>query len=240
MSSTLLFLVQEFCKRRALPVPATVATSLDPQVLQLRGTITDTVEDISLRGESQGFTREKVWNKIAGIDQGSITTLFDAGFQFILPGTFNDRTTRQAILGPMDEDAWQAMLTISVTGTPYRYRIRGDRLLFLPSDVSTVQLALEYSSTLCITDNTGVTYKAYFDADTDKVDLPDPLLLAGMKWRWRYQKGYEYAEEKSDYEMQLQLYFGRENDLGEVNLAGPDRHQGPGPLLFPTFTRIGQ
>lgn len=47
------------------------------------------------------------------------------------------------------------------------------------------------------------TPKAAFDRDDDTFVLPERLITLGLTWRWREQKGLEYAEDMASYEKAL-------------------------------------
>lgn len=47
------------------------------------------------------------------------------------------------------------------------------------------------------------TPKAQFTADNDTFVLPERLMTLGLIWRWKAQKGVEYAEDMATYELAL-------------------------------------
>lgn len=76
----------------------------------------------------------------------------------------------------------------------------------------------------------GVTYKQYFTADTDTILLPETLVLMGLRWRWKKEKGFDYSEDFNTYEMQVKDALGR--DGGKPVLSMDDTGRGPKPGIW--------
>ena len=74
-----------------------------------------------------------------------------------------------------------------------------------------------------------VTAKAEFTADSDRFVLPERLLTLGMVWRWKAQKGLEYAEDLATYDVALAQESAR--DRGHFTLRAP-RNRFEGPIAY--------
>lgn len=228
---SLLTAVQHFCRRTNLPVPSTVMGSTDVQVLQLRALFEEEGQDLAARGGWQGITFEATHTTTAAEDQGAITDIATNGFNYIKNDTIWDRSDTLPVWGPLSPSEWQLRKAISLTGPRYQFRIRGGRLLVNPTPAAGQSWAFEYVSKNWLTDSTGATYRQYFVADADLVLLPEELMLLGLRWRWKKEKGLEYAEDFRTYEMQVKDALSR--DAGKRHLYMDEEHRrGPKPGIF--------
>jgi len=198
----LLTFVQTFCDRTGLARPPYAISSPDTQVLQIIALLNEVCEDITMRWDWQALVQEVLFTTQAGEDQGDffgITSLTKAEFKKISMETIFNRTLRLPIFGPMTPSKWQAIKALPTTGPFYKYRIRGDRLLFNPPAAAGHNCAFEVYTNLCILASDG-SLQASFQADTDTFRLDEKLLLAGLRWKWKAEKGLDYAEEFNRYE----------------------------------------
>jgi len=198
----LLAFAQTFCDRTGLTRPSYAISSPDTQVLQIIAMLNEVCEDITMRWEWQTLAKEVLFTTSSGEDQGdifSVMGLSRAAFNKISQQTIFNRTLRLPIFGPMTGSKWQAIKALPTTGPFYKYRIRGDRLLFSPPAAAGHTCVFEAFTTLCIMAEDG-SLQSSFQADTDVFLLDDKLLLAGLRWKWKAEKGLDYAEEFNRYE----------------------------------------
>jgi hypothetical protein len=228
---SMLSIVQAFCARNHIPVPATVMGSTDAQVIGLRALLEEEGDDLSARHSWQGITFEATHTSLATEDQGAMSTLASNGFNYIVNGTIWDRSQQLRILGPLDAQEWQAAKAMVPTGPDYRFRIRGDRLLITPTPSAGNSWAFEYVSSNWILGADGVTYKNRFTLDTDTLLLPENLLTAGLKWRWRKDTGLEYAEDFRTYEAQIKDAMGRDGGKKTLDMNGCKGDAMPGVFV---------
>ena len=228
---SLLTVIQYVCLRTGIPKPATVLGSSDQQVLQLLALLEEEGNDLSQRGAWQGITFEATHTTVATESQGAMTTIASNGFRYIKAQTLWDRTDKLPVLGPMSDEDWQQLKAVVTTGPRYRYRIRGGNLLVNPTPAAGHTWAFEYVSKNWILGIDGSTYKQYFTLDTDTILLPEELALMGLRWRWKKEKGLEYAEDMRTYELQVKDVLGRDGGKGKVTMD-QDRRQGPQPGVW--------
>lgn len=225
---SLLTVIQYVCGRTNLPVPATVLGTTDTQVLQLLRLLEEEGTDLAKRGAWEGLTHEATLTTTATIDQGAFTSIASVGFAYIKNGTFWNRTATLPILGPVSDEEWQRIQALPSTGPRYRYRMRRGRLLMNPTPTAGDTLAFEYVSKHWILGVDGVTYKSYFTLDTDTILLPEELVLMGLRWRWKKEKGLEYAEDFRTYEMQVRDALGRDGGKEVLRMDTGERTARPG------------
>lgn len=225
---SLLTVLRQFCSRTGLPVPTAAVASGDNQLQQLVALANEVVEDLCDRWTWQELTKETVFTTVLGEDQGSISTIAPSGFLRVLQETIFNRTLRLPLFGPLASQDWQALKALPTTGPFYKYRIRGDRLLFMPPGVAGQTCAFEYATSFSILAIDGLTYKSEFTADSDTFILDERLLLAGLRWKWKSEKGLDYAEDFRRYEQLANNAAGRDGSKPRLNMAGGNSDYKPG------------
>lgn len=228
---TMLTTIQYFCRRTNITVPSTVYGTTDPQIRQVMALLEEEGNDLAGRGSWQGLTFEASHTTIAAEDQGAIATIASNGFRYIKNQTIWDRTDRLPVLGPMDGQDWQAMKAVASTGPRYRFRIRGGKLIVNPTPAASHSWKFEYVTKNWILGADGTTYKQYFTLDTDTFLIPEELVLMGLRWRWKKEKGFDYAEDMRTYEMQVKDALGRDGGKPILHMDS-DTRNGPQPGIF--------
>ena len=236
--STLLSIVSDLCGRQNLPVPTTVYGTTDPQVRQMAKLLEEEGNDLAMRHPWECLIREAFHTTIAAEDQGAIDTIAvpvgassSDGFRSIVNQTIWDRTTRLPVCGPMNPQQWQAMKAVTTSGPKYRFRIRGGKLLVNPTPPAGESWYFEYITKFWILGANGTTYKNRFTLDTDVILLPDDLVLQGLRWRWKKEKGMDYAEDFRTYETQVKDQASKDGGkpVLRMDMAG---WGGPQPGIF--------
>lgn len=220
---SLLTLVQNHCRVNGLNYPSAVVGSSDTTILQILALLNDLMDLISDQSDFQGYTNEATFTLTAAADQGAITDLADAGFLWMLPGTFWDRTQNVQIMGPLNEVEWQKLQALGTTGTLYSFRFRGNHLLIHPTPTSSglSDVAFEYASSYGVV-SSGGTAKQYFTVDTDVSILPEKILRRGLSYRWKEEKGLNYQHDEKIFWDMVNNQISRDKANGPVNLAGCD------------------
>jgi len=233
---SLLTVIQNVCGRTNIPVPNSVmGTTTDAQVLQLLRLLEEEGNDLADRGPWNALTNEFTLTTQAQEDQGALTSIATNGFKYIKNGTFFDRTDTLPIYGPLSDQEWQDRKARNVSGPRYYYRIRGEHLLSNPIPTAGHTWAAEYISKNWILGADGTTYKQYFTLDTDTILLPEELVLAGLRWRWKKEKGFSYEEDFRTYEMQVMNALGRDGGKPVLNMAGATHQHKPG-IMVPEYS----
>lgn len=228
---SLLTIIKNFCQRQLLPEPATVMGTTDQQILQVKALLEEEGMDLGKRGIWERMVYEASLTTVATESQGAITTIATNGFSFIRNQTIWDRTSRLPIVGPIGSSEWQGIKAVITSGPRFQFRIRGGNLLINPVPPAGLSWFFEYVSKNWILGADLVTFKQYFTLDTDEVLFPEELALLGLRWRWKKEKGLEYAEDMRTYEMQVVDAIGRD---GMKPILEMDRqvHQHKRPGIF--------
>ena len=215
---SLLTIVQQFCKRTNLPSPSSVIGSTDEQILQALTLLEETGQDLVRRGAWEGTTFEGTLTTIATIDQGAISSIAANGYNYLIPNSLWDRTNQWPVLGPLTKEEWQARLAWTVTGPRSEFMIRGGKLLVYPAPTAGWSWAFHYVSKNWLTNAAGTTYHETFQADDDEVLLPETTLLLGLRWRWKAEKGLDYAQLFQEYEQQIRDAIGRDASKATLHM----------------------
>jgi hypothetical protein len=236
---TLLELIKEFSARRGLPVPTLVMGSQDDQLLQLVGLLNEVLEDLTTRYVGTALQKQASWTLLNSESQGKIRTLCPYGFKWLINNTFWDRSQQQLVRGPVSPPDWQASKASNTVGVWLQYRLMGEELLMQGALASGHLMALEYASDWAVKASDGITYKPRFTADTDTCVFPSTVLLAGLNWKFRLEKGLKYAEAFRSYEVALTEFNGHDGSKAVLSMDGGCGNARPG-IMIPTGNwRVG-
>lgn len=227
---TVLSVVQNFCRRTNLSVPAVVLGSTDEQVQQVRALLEEEGTELADRGDWQELTFEATHTTLAVEDQGTVDSICTNGFDHFLSDSAWDRTL-QLPLVVLDGQEWAASKAVQTLGPQFQIRLRGGHLLSSPAPTAGNTWAFEYVSENWILGDDGVTYKSAFTLDTDTILLPEKLVLAGLRWRWKKEKGFDYAEDFNSYEKLVSKALGHNKMQRRLSMSGPSEDRGPGIVV---------
>ena len=219
---SLLQTVQRFCRRTNITVPTTVIDTADAQIAQVYALLEEEGNDLSGRGSWNKLTKEALHTTVATESQGYICDIADEGFRYIKNDTIWDRTESLPVT-VIDGNDWAAEKGFSTTSPHYRARIRGGELLVTPTPVAGNTWAFEYVTWNWI--NNGE--KQYFTSDADVIDLPEPVIQMGLRWRWKKEKGFEYAEDFRTYESMVKDALGRDGLNKVLNMSRAPQNASP-------------
>ena len=229
--ATLLSIVQNFCRRRGLPVPGSVMSSQDDMYLQIAGLMDEGIESMLTGFSWQQLQYITTFTSVAAESQGTLTTLCPEGFLSIINETIYDRTRRLPIYGPKTPQEWEMLQALTPTGPLYQFRILQDSLRIFPTMPAGHTLAFEYNSEYAIYNPVDLVYKKFFTKDTDEFLLNDTLKLKWLTWRWLSVKGFPYAEEQRLYEEYLGDLRSKNKAKATLSLAGDVKTIRPGILV---------
>jgi hypothetical protein len=106
-----------------------------------------------------------------------------------------------------------------------QWTMLGGQLQIMPAPAAAETISFYYLSNLLVTASGGAT-KALFDQDTDTFRLPERLLTLDLVWRWRRQKGLDYAEDMRNFEIAFAEESGREKGSRMLAVGRPRSRYG--------------
>lgn len=215
---SMLSLIKRFAEEVNIDAPAQVLGSTDPQIKQIKALLQKEGNDLAGRGDWQVLINEATLTTLAVESQGAIKAIASNGFRYIKNGTIWDRDLRLPVY-VIDGTDWQQVKAIAVTGPRYQARIRGGLLISNPVPAAGHIWAFEYVSYNWITNSAGANPAQYFANDSDEMLLPELILEAGLQWRWKKQKGFEYAEDFRTYELLVKDALSREGMRRTIDMG---------------------
>ncbi len=205
---SLLTIIQTAADLIGIPRPAAATSSTDTQVRQLLALAQVGGRQLSRRHDWTALIREATITTVATESQGVLSTLCP-GIRYLVNDTGWNRTTQEPLGGPLSPQEWQGLKGFTVTGPYHDYRIRDGELLFIPVPPAGDDVRIEYLSNYWCEDSGG-TGQAQWAADTDVGVLDEELMTQGLRWRFLRAKGMDYAEEFSEYEMDVSNAIARD------------------------------
>lgn len=214
---TFLEIIQATFRRVNITAPSSAIGSTDENVIRMIELANEEGEHLSSRHPWQNLIREATHTTLADESQGLITTICGTDFEYIRNDTFWNRTQDRRWF-PVDDVQWQRMKASSITGPSYYFRIRGNYLRVIPTPTAGETLAFEWmTKNWC--ESSGGTGQSEWTADTDVSRMPDKLIVAGLKWRWKAANGLEYAEDFSAYEALVSDAMARDGAKRHLNMG---------------------
>ena len=98
------------------------------------------------------------------------------------------------------------------------WRLFGDTIEFYPAPDNGDAIKLEYRSKYWVIDETLVTRRARWAADTDVSLLPERLISLGIVWRFKQAKGFDYAEDYRTYQIECAKAGASDNGRQTIRL----------------------
>jgi hypothetical protein len=190
--------------------------STDSQIIQLRALLQEVLEDLVVMDWTV-LMKESTFSTVAGEVQGSLASLAPFGFRSIVRDTIYNRTLRLPVYGPLAASKWQARKALPTTGPFYMYRIREGNVYFSPTPGAGNLCAFEYFSTFAVVPDGGLPTDT-LTADTDTFLLDSKLLLAGLRWKWKCEKGLDYAEDFARFQGLVQSILGQDGTKPTLSL----------------------
>lgn len=221
---SLLTIVQNACNRIGIASPTAVVSSTDAQILQLLALANEEGEELStgasagLSYDWQALQTEGTFTTTATESQGAIATIAP-GFKYIIDGTIWDRTKRLPVYGSLDPQTWQNFKSWGVTSPFPKYRVRGGLLLLMPIPAAGDSYFFEYQTQYWATPANGSTLKSAFTADDDVSLLDEQIMTAGLIWRWKAAKGFEYAEDFRKYQVRVTGAIARDTERPVLDMG---------------------
>lgn len=210
-----------------------------PRPSSISATDTSTRQLLALaQEEGEELARRHDWRALiipASITGDGTSLLFDlpVDFQRLAGGAalWRENTLVMPLVGPVSQADWVAITNSITVGVQKAYRLVSGQIEIYPAMAAGEVVKLEYLSSHFVLSSDGLTRRSEWKQDTDYTGLPERLLRLGLRWRWRAQKGLDYAQAQDTYEQEL----SREAfaDRGARPIAFGPTHDELPPLYAP-------
>jgi hypothetical protein len=197
---TALTIVQGAADLLGLPRPASIGGS-DTTTRQLLALTQEEGEELSRRHDWRGLI---VPASITG-DGSALAFDLPPDFARLASGAalWRENTLVMPLVGPVSNADWVAITNSITVGVQKAYRLIGGTIEVYPAMAANEVVRLEYISSHWVISADSLTRRSEFKQDADYGAIPERLLKLGLRWRWRAQKGLDYAQAQDTYEQEL-------------------------------------
>lgn len=211
--------------------PTVALSSSDPKVQQAIEYINEAGQELAARYTWQVLTNEKTFNTIAAESQGTILSLTDPNFAFILNNIMWNRSQRRPVFGPRSPGEWQNLKATFMQGPWVQFRIRQNQLLFIPAPAAGQQIAFEWISKGWVSNAAGSVFAPSFAADDDVSLLDERVLALDALWRFKRANKLSYDEDYDKAEDAIKDLICRDGTKATLYLGGTTMDIWPGTVV---------
>jgi hypothetical protein len=196
-----------------LPSPTSIVGSSDPNASILLALANQEGRELAGRHDWQAITVDYTVATLAA----ELQTALPSDYERLMPyPELWNRTSSQMYSGPTGVRAWGQIKGTGIsTGTPGWWRLNGGALYITPAPSAGDTLAFFYVSKNWV-QSEALTAKDHFTVDTDTALIPERLISLGIVWRYKKSKGFDYAEDLSTYEREVERACSRDRGLGAI------------------------
>lgn len=188
---TLLSAINEVCDVVSLDRFASVYGSNDPNAQTMAALAQEAGDEIARRADWQAMLK--------GRTALSSPEPLPADYERLTPGGAV-RSAAGLFYRPITNTSQWAVIAGVASAQPY-FMIKGNQILFSPA-ASGVGSVIEYVSSFWVLNDPGGP-GATLKADDDKTLFPERLLVKGILWRWKRQKGLPFDDTLAEFEADL-------------------------------------
>ena len=224
-----LTLIQSVCLRVGLDAPTAALSSSDRNIKQIVELSNEAGQELARRYPWQSLLNVGNYTTVATEVQGTISTIAP-GLDYIINDTIWNRSLRRPVFGPKTPQTWEQQKAFAINGPWSNYRLIGDTLTMYPVPAAGQNCYFEFQSKNWITTSTASTSATWTnDADVPKLD--NNLLVLDTIWRWKQQRGLEYAEDFAKSERLYNDLAGRDGGKDSISLDGTKYDIYPGIVV---------
>lgn len=215
--TTVLAIVQSVQDRIGVPRAPSGFGSTDQTTRQLLALLEEELIDLGLATKWQELKVEHTFTTQAQAEQvGAVPD----DLAYFLPGTFYNRTTRRPMVGPIDEQEWQAIQSLPIYNRVHlAWRQRGNVFLITPEPAAGEVIAFEYITRATVRDMEGALKRVPTN-DNDTPLLDPELIRLGLRWRYLQSKGLDYSEALTTYERRKDQGIARSGGQPKLSVTG--------------------
>ncbi|WP_373413710.1 hypothetical protein [Ensifer aridi] len=199
---TLISAINQVCDVVSLDQFESVYGSNDPNAQTMLSLAQEAGDEVSRRAD---------WQKL--LKSHTVTAApenFPSDFQRLVPGGAV-RTSAGAFVRPVTNSGQWAVI-VGVPSTQPYFFMKGGQFLFSPASAA-VSAVIDYvSKNWVLHDPTGP--QATLTADDDTTLFPERLLVKGVLWRWKRQKGLPFEDNLAEFEADLAQEINADRGAG--------------------------
>jgi len=215
---TLLTIVQDAMSELNLPFPSSIINNSNTTVRQFKALSNASGKRMMKRYDFEELIREFTFTTVAAESQGDIDTIIGSDYDRLESLTLWNRDKTRQLRGPFTPQDWQRDKGSVSTTVFDAFRFRGGKVLFTPTPAAGETVAGEYVSNEWVLATDGTTTKPKFTVDSDTSRIDEDLMTLDIKWRWLRAHGFEYAEEKVEFETRFSEETGADKSSRVIDL----------------------
>lgn len=229
---SLLSIVANAAGRLGLDIPTSVVANTNENVVSMFRLANQEGKALASRYPWQVLIREKTFTTTAASVQ---VGAFPSDFEWIIPDTMYNRSTRRPVSGPVSAAEWQADQAHLVTRVSDSFRMRGNDILITPTPSAGETIAYEYVSANWVDTSglDGIADKVAFTLDLDNPVLDTEIITLGVVWRFLQRRGLDYSEAMLDYERAFNEAALRDGGKPRLDMARGRGERVPMPPAIP-------
>lgn len=221
---SLLTVAQAVAEEVGLAAPSVVVGSSDKTAKQLFRLINRAGRVLAKKNWAV-LQKEHTFSRVSG------TAYYDmpSDFERLLDETAWDRSTYWNLRGPLSPKQWQVKKSGLVASATVRsnFRVkpltRVNKFYIDPTPTDTDSMVFEYASDQWVKDSANAAGKSAYALDTDIALISEELIEMEVIWRFLNRKGFAYAEEKREAEIQIDRAFSEDGGAPVLDLGGGSR-----------------
>jgi len=221
MARTFLQLVQQAANEIGIPEPSLVVSGQDETSRQLlalanrEGKVFSALANFS--GGWQALHKEYTFNTVVGKNNYALPS----DFEYFVERSFYDNSTKWELMGPITAQEKQVLkYGVLASGPRPKWYVRNNQIYLVPTPEDVHLCAFDYySNAWCA--SAGGTAQSLWGADDDVYLLDEDCFVLGLKWRFLRSKGLDYAQEKMDYDLEVQRVISRDGGSRDLPLGSP-------------------
>lgn len=218
----------------AVPLPAGWVNATTANERMMRAFLSDTVRELTSRYD---------WKQLSGSQTitgtGAESYVLNNDFLRLASGDNNvyENSPNRRPCVPIAQDGdWTEIKQMGWAGIQRFYRLNNGNIDFYrPLSAGNI-VTVAYVSENWKQDKVGNTPGSAWTAETDVSLLPGYLLQLGVIWRFRRNKGLQYADRKVEYETELARAISDDRPIGRVSFdANRSTLRNPFQIPVPDF-----
>jgi hypothetical protein len=220
MARTLLQLVQQACLEIGIPAPSFLFGSVSDQERQLIALAQREGKEFARAANKNGGWQELRINYTFNTVTNQTDYPLPADLEYFVERTFWNNKYKWELVGPITAQERQ-ILTYGVvaSGPRPKFYIQQNKFILSPAPPEAQLIAFQYySKNWC--QSVGNVTQSLWMADTDTYLLDEECFIQGIKWRFLRAKGFDYAEEKEQYDLDVQRVISRDGGERDLPLGG--------------------
>lgn len=217
---SLLTVAQAVAEEVGLTAPSSVIGNSDKTAKQLLRLINRTGSLLAKKNWTI-LQKEHTFQTVASTASYSLPSDFDR----FLDLTLWDRDQYWALKGPVSPREWQVYKSGLVASSTVRsrFRVKPDtrvnKFFLDPTPSDAFDMVFEYGSTQWVKDTGNSTGKTAYAVDSDVSLIDESLIELGAIWRLLSRKGFAYAEERNEFDREVDRMFAEDGGAAVLNLG---------------------